>query len=290
MVTRVQTLSQIKLLLEERGLSPKKALGQNFLVDHNLIRRLVDASGVGEGDQVLEVGPGTGALTTELLERGCSVIASELDTALSQLLRDTLGRAYPDRFTLIEGDCLESKRELSRAVADALGGRAFTLVANLPYHAATPLMLALLTRRPECSGLHVTIQREVGDRLTAKPSTKTYGSISVVAQHLCDVSLVAKLPPECFWPRPDVTSVMVSLVRRSAPGGAREWGRLADTCQTLFASRRKQLRSVVKRVAGQAVPLPDGIEASARVESLTPGQIVALVGAIASCDGDAPNA
>lgn len=286
----MQTLSQIKLLLEERGLSPKKALGQNFLVDHNLIRRLVDASGAGEGDLVLEVGPGTGALTTELLERGCEVIACELDTALSQLLRDTLGTEYPDRFTLIEGDCLESKRELSRAAADALGGRPFTLVANLPYHAATPLMLALLTRCPECAGLHVTIQREVGDRLTAKPSTKTYGSISVVAQHLCEVSLVAKLPPECFWPRPDVTSVMISLARRDAPGGARDWARLADTCQMLFASRRKQLGSVVKRLAGGSVELPEGVESSARVESLAPEQVVALVGAIASCTGDAPNA
>jgi len=283
----MQTLSHIRSLLEERGLSPKKSLGQNFLIDHNLITRLVNTSGVGEGDLVLEIGPGTGALTTELLARGCDVIACELDSALSQLLRDTLGADHPDRFTLIEGDCLASKRELSVEAAEALGGRPFKLVANLPYHAATPLMLALLTRHPRCAGLFVTIQREVGDRLVAKPGTKSYGSISVVAQALSDVSLIAKLPPECFWPRPDVTSVMVSLVRRRAPGAPREWAFLADTCQTLFGSRRKQLGAVVRRLAGKEVTLPEGVAASARVESLTPEQIVSLVEAIASCKVDA---
>lgn len=282
----MQTLSHIKRLLDERGLRPKKSLGQNFLVDHNLIRRLVDASGVGEGDLVLEVGPGTGALTTALLDRGCEVVACELDDALARLLRDTLGREHPDRFTLVEGDCLESKRELSRTVRETLGGRRFTLVANLPYHAATPLMLALLTRHPECVGLHVTIQREVGERLVAPPGTKAYGSISVVAQRLCEVTTIAKLPPECFWPRPDVTSVMVSLLRRRAPGGPESWTRLADTCQALFAARRKQLGSVVRKLAGAGVTLPEGVSPSDRVESLTPERIEALVGVIASCTGD----
>ena len=211
----MQSLTHIRALLESRGLSPKKSLGQNFLIDHNLIRRLVDESGVGAGDVVLEVGPGTGALTTELLERGCIVIACELDTALAALLRETLGDECPDRFTLVEGDCLASKRQLSPDVVGALAGRAFTLVANLPYHAATPLMLALLTRHPECAGQFVTIQKEVGERLEARPGSKAYGSISVVAQSAADVSRVATLPRECFWPRPEVTSVMTWLSRAS---------------------------------------------------------------------------
>jgi 16S rRNA (adenine1518-N6/adenine1519-N6)-dimethyltransferase len=211
----MQSLTHIRSLLEARGLSPKKSLGQNFLIDHNLIRRLVDASGVGEGDLVLEVGPGTGALTTELLERGCEVVACELDTALSRLLRETLGETHPDRFTLVEGDCLANKRELSHEVSAVLTGRPFTLVANLPYHAATPLMLALLTRHPECAGQFVTIQKEVGERLEASPGTKAYGSISVIAQTFAQVSRLATLPRECFWPRPEVTSVMMGLRRRA---------------------------------------------------------------------------
>src|SRR4051812_5019410 len=107
----MQTLIQIRALLEERGLAPRKSLGQNFLIDQNLIRKLVDASGVGAGDLVLEVGPGTGTLTEELLERGCEVVACELDRGLAELLRERLG-ANP-RFTLVEGDCLASKREIA---------------------------------------------------------------------------------------------------------------------------------------------------------------------------------
>ncbi len=276
----MQTLTQIKLMLEQRGLSPKKSLGQNFLIDHNLIARLVDVSAVGAGDLVLEIGPGTGALTGELLARGCEVIACEMDSALCGLLRETIASEHADRFTLIEGDALASKRELSREVLGALAGRPFRLVANLPYAAATPLVLALLTRSPECSGLYITIQREVGERLGASPGTKAYGSISVVAQHLARVRTIATLPPECFWPRPEVTSAMVAIERRDAPGGVERWIRLADTCQTLFASRRKQLGSVVRRLAGGEIDWPEGVEPTARVESLTPAQISSLVEAI----------
>src|SRR6186713_2406397 len=110
----MQTLAQIRELLESRGLAPRKSLGQNFLIDHNLIRKLVDASGAAAGDLVLEVGPGTGALTEELLDRGCRVIACELDRGLAELLRERFAAtAGSGRFTLIEGDCLASKRALA---------------------------------------------------------------------------------------------------------------------------------------------------------------------------------
>ncbi len=283
-----QTLSQIRAMLDERGLAPKKSLGQNFLVDQNLLGKLVDASGAAAGDLVLEVGPGTGTLTRTLLERGAEVVACEMDAGLCALLRETLGVEYAGRFTLIEGDCLASKRAVNPALADALGDRAFTLVANLPYQAATPLILALLTGHERCASMHVTIQKEVADRLIAGPGTKTYGSIGVVAQALADVERIATLPPECFWPRPDVTSAMISITRRDeplVPGGPDAWARFAAIVQVLFASRRKQLSAAIKRAAPRPVDLPEGVLANARVESLPVERVVALARAVADAGG-----
>jgi 16S rRNA (adenine1518-N6/adenine1519-N6)-dimethyltransferase len=285
----VQTLTHIKQLLADRGLSPKKSLGQNFLTDHNLIRRLVDAAAVGPSSTVLEVGPGTGALTEELLARGCRVVASELDDALADLLADTLAPQYPATFTLIRGDCLASKTSLNPALAAALapepGAGPFSLVANLPYSAATPLMLTLLTRFPACTGLFVTIQSEVVDRLLASPdrpgaSPRDYGSISVVAQALCRVERLAKLPPECFWPRPDVTSGMIALTRHPAAPAATDppafWPRLADLTQLLFQQRRKQLGSILRSLGAPDVPLPDTVRPTDRPEQVRVPDLVEL--------------
>ncbi|HZW09676.1 MAG TPA: 16S rRNA (adenine(1518)-N(6)/adenine(1519)-N(6))-dimethyltransferase RsmA [Phycisphaerales bacterium] len=264
-----QSLAEIKELLLARGLAPQKRFGQNFLIDQNLVRKLVDESAVARGDLVLEVGPGTGTLTEELLSRGCQVIACELDRGLAALLRERLG----DRagFTLIEGDCLASKRTLSPELVAALGPRPFTLVANLPYGVATPLLLILLTDYPGCRAMDVTIQKEVGERLAAAPGSEAYGAISVVAQTLARVRPIAKLPPECFWPRPDVTSVMIAIERRDEHG-IDDPASLADFCQRAFEKRRKQLGSVL----GRNVPWPSGIEPEMRAEQLRPDQIVEL--------------
>ncbi len=263
----MQTLTEIKHMLEERGLSPRKAFGQNFLIDQNLIARLVDASGVGEGDVVLEVGPGTGTLTEALLERGCQVVACELDRGLADLLRERLG----GRITLIEGDCLDGKRALNPGVIAALGGRPFRLVANLPYAAASPLMLTLASHHAPCVSMHVTIQKEVAQRLRAAPGSKDFGGLSVIIQALCEVRRIAELPPHCFWPRPKVTSEMVSITRRSTPL-TDDPDALSETCHALFSKRRKQIGSVL----GRDLAWPEGIEPSMRAEQLSVEQFVAL--------------
>ena len=139
----MQTLANIRELLDLAGHAPKKALGQNFLIDHNLITKLVDASNISEGDTVLEIGPGTGALTVAMLDRGASVIAVELDAGLARVLREQFaGR----RFTLIEGDCLAGKTAINPEAIAAIADAPFSLVANLPYHAATPAMMTLRPR------------------------------------------------------------------------------------------------------------------------------------------------
>jgi 16S rRNA (adenine1518-N6/adenine1519-N6)-dimethyltransferase len=317
----VQSLSEIRALLASRGLAPRHALGQNFLIDHNLLRKLVEASGAGPGDLVLEVGPGTGTLTEALLEAGATVIACELDRGLAQLLRETLlpkwndatSREHdgpisligpigpigpihpPHRLALIEGDCLASKRQLAPAITEALAGSpgGFRLVSNLPYSAATPLLLTLLIDHPECHTMAITIQREVADRITAAPGSRAYGALSVIAQRLCDIDRIATLPPHCFWPRPKVDSAMIRLTRRTPPPPEPP-ALLADTCNRLFANRRKQLRATLAELVGSEAGRGDGgdagegpqgggnledlsdIDPASRPEALTPAQIARI--------------
>lgn len=267
----MHTLSELRSMLDAHGLSPRKALGQNFLIDRNLGMKLVDEAGVRAGDLVLEVGPGAGALTELLLERGCEVVACEMDTGLATLLRDRFMETHADRFTLIEGDCLARKHELNPAITDAIGGREFTLVANLPYNAASPLMAVLLTDLPNCRAQYVTIQKEVGERLAAKPGGKEYGPLTVIAQALATVRRVAVLPPECFWPRPGVTSAMLELKRRPDPLTDDPKG-LGALCRTLFSQRRKQIGSVL----GRDHPLPEGVTHDMRPEQMSVEQLCRL--------------
>lgn len=271
-----QSLEQIRALLDMHGLAPKKSLGQNFLIDRNLVSKLVDESGAGEGDLVLEVGPGTGTLTGELLGRGCRVIACELDDGLARIMLERFGD--DPRFTLIHGDCLAGKRAVSPAIVRAIDGRDFRLVANLPYQAGTPLMLTLLTSHPNCVTQAVTVQKEVADRLLAMPGSKTYGTISVVARAIAGVHRIANLPNECFWPRPRVTSSMVMLERLPEPGTADAvW--LAEFCQRVFAGRRKQLGSLLRSIGLEPDPWPENIARTERIEALSPALVEVLASA-----------
>jgi len=271
----MQTLARIKELLDRAGQQPKKALGQNFLIDQNLITKLVDASSIADDDPVLEIGPGTGALTGALLDRGARVIAIELDAGLARVLRDEF---TTDRFTLIEGDCLERKSAINTDALDALGDAPFKLVANLPYHAATPAMMTLMTRVPTCTGMFVTIQKEVVDRFVASPGSKSYGAISVAAQVLGAPRRVATLPPECFYPRPGVESAMMSWTRTKAPDI--DPVELASIAQTLFQSRRKKMGGVVTKLASNHIDWPQGVTRDDRIDNLDPDQILALCAAI----------
>ncbi len=266
----MQTLSEIKATLEQRGLSPRKTLGQNFLIDHNLLKRLVDAAEIQPGDLVLEVGPGTGALTDMLLDRGAVVIACELDSGLADLLHDRYAQTSADRFMLIVGDCLENKHTLSPEIDSALGGRLFKCVANLPYGAASPLMV-LLAAHKNCLGQFITIQREVAHRIMAKHNTRDYSELSILVQAMCDVKHIAQLPPACFWPRPKVASEMIAITPRREPL-TQDLPALAALCRTLFTKRRKQIGAIL----GRDVTLPEGVAATARPEQLTIEQLVQL--------------
>lgn len=292
----MQTLSHIQSLLAARGIAPRHAFGQNFLHDHNQIRKLIARAAIVPGETVLEVGPGTGALTVALIAAGARVVAAELDRDMCAIAASEAARALEmprpegappphEAFALVEGDCLAGKHAISPAIAAALGDRPFALVANLPYHAATPLMLNLLCDWPSCRGQFVTIQRDVADRLMARPSTDAYGALSVMASLLAKVSLISVLPPGCFWPAPKVTSAMVAIGPRTEGAHAEASGdaaphthpridtrRLSAFLQRVFSMRRKQLG----RILGDAVAWPEGVTRTMRPEQLSPEQLLEL--------------
>lgn len=271
----MQTLSEIRQLLAERGLKPKHRLGQNFLHDKNQITKLLDAARLRPGELVLEVGPGTGALTEGLLERGAQVVACELDRDLADLVEARLG----DRITLIRGDALAKQRQLNPTLVEALAGRPFKLVANLPYQVASPLIGALLIDHPPpaCVGQFVTIQREVAERLMAKPSTKEYGPLSIIVQALATVERISMLSPSCFWPQPEVTSAMVAIEPHRLKGrkslSSAEARDFAAFITRLFTKRRKQLGTTFGRAR---TDWPEGVTANRRPEALSVEQLVAL--------------
>ncbi|MBX3386257.1 MAG: ribosomal RNA small subunit methyltransferase A [Phycisphaeraceae bacterium] len=280
----MQTLTRIKELLDSRGLRPKRSLGQNFLTDHNLLRKLADAADLAPGQLVVEVGPGTGTLTEELLDRGCEVIVCELDDALADLLRETLPARLPPgethRFRLIHADCLADKHTLAPALLSAIAERPFKLVANLPYGAATPLIAALLTDHPHCGLMAVTIQKELGDRLTAGPGSRDYGPLAVLAALSANVSRVALAPPGCFWPQPDVTSVLMLITRRPDAPARAELRRVSALARRLMTNRRKQLGSAIgpglNWSALNALAGCESVRPTDRAETLTPEQFRTL--------------
>ena len=264
----MQTLSQIRAILAERGLRPKKRLGQHFLHDKNQLAKLVEAAQIQPGEVVLEVGPGTGTLTEALLERSAEIIVCEIDHNLASIIADRFG----GQVRLVVGDCLQHHRSLSPDLSEALHGQPFKLVSNLPFQVASSLMCVLLIDNPLCRAQFITIQKEVADRLMAKPRTKEYGPLTIIVGALSTVQHLATLTPTCFWPAPKVSSAMFAI-RPRPDHGLDDPGGFARFTTELFTKRRKQLG----RILGHNMSsLPTGVTADLRPEALTIEQIVAL--------------
>ena len=264
-----QHLGIIRQLLNDHGLAPKYKYGQNFLHDANHIARIVEATEAEPGSRILEIGPGTGALTEALLEAGASVVAAEIDTDLEPLL---LGRLadFGERFQLILGDALAGKHAMAPALMAAMDGAPFTLAANLPYNAGSPIILNLALHHPNCTRMVVMVQKEVADRLVASHGGKDYGPLGILAQALFEVQRVSNLPPGCFYPPPKVHSAVVRLDRRPTPL-CHDAERFGDLVHTLFQQRRKQIGKLLK---GQT--LPDWLTPTLRPEALSVRELCQL--------------
>lgn len=265
-----QTLNEIKQLLAAHGLRPKRRYGQNFLHDGNQMRRIMQTAAIQPGDRVLEVGPGTGALTERLLEAGANLVAVEVDPDLKPVLEQRLA-AYGDRVRLMFEDVLAGKHEVNRHVLEAMAGGDFKLIANLPYNVASPLLANLAAACPAMRLAVVMVQKEVADRLAAAPGSKAYGPLGIIIQAMCDVQTVGTLSPGCFWPPPKVSSAVVKIIRRPRPL-TEDPAHLSTTLHRLFSQRRKQLKSIL----GQAIVAQAGLPEHARPETLTVEQLVGL--------------
>jgi 16S rRNA (adenine1518-N6/adenine1519-N6)-dimethyltransferase len=256
------TRTQAVELLARHGLSPSRALGQNFVVDPNTVRRIARLAGVGAGDHVVEVGPGLGSLTLALAETGAAVTAIELDHHVLPALREVVdGRDV----RVVEGDALTL--DWSAVLA---GVERWQLVANLPYNVATPLVLDLLDGVPMIDQLVVMVQREVAERLAARPGTKAYGIPSVKVAYWANAEVVARVPPTVFLPRPRVESAIVRITRRSdGPATSADPVRLFELVRAGFGQRRKMLRRSLADLVDPSAFERAGIRPEARGEELS---------------------
>jgi len=252
----MQTKRQIQRLLVSAGVRPNKRLGQHFLIDLNLMRLLVDSANINNNDIVLEVGCGTGSLTEALIEKAGMVIAVELDRTLAEIAKSRLANA--ENIELINTDILENKNTLSHTVTNALEsarkkyhGR-ILLVANLPYNAASPTMLNLVTGPRVADAMYVTVQKEVADRMTAVPASSDYGALSIFLSAAGDVKTIRVLKPTVFWPQPQVDSAMVSFVHDQAKLKRIEnMEFFSQTVHLFMGHRRKTLMACSKLARGK---------------------------------------
>jgi len=256
------TATQVRELLARYELRPSKARGQNFLADPNTARRIVRLAEVGVGDRVVEVGPGIGSLTVALCEAGARVRAIELDQRLVPALREVVG-----------------ERDVEIVVADAValdwgavlrGAESWSMVANLPYNVATPLVMQALETAPMIDRFLVMVQREVGERLAAHVGDDAYGAVSVKVAYYAQAKVVGTVSPNVFVPKPKVESALVRLVRRPEPPVAvRDADRLFALIRAGFATRRKTLRNTLVGLVDADGFARAGVDPSARAETLT---------------------
>lgn len=254
-----QTRTEIRDLLERHGRRPRKALGQHFLADPNITDKIVRLAGVGDGDLVVEIGPGTGTLTSALATAGARVVAYEVDEGLAPILEETVG-ALPNA---------EVRFEDATGVDFAAIEGEWVLVANLPYNVGTPIVLDVLRHAPLCRRVVVMVQEEVADRFVADPGTKDYGIPSVVVGLTATPVGSFKVPAQVFVPPPNVGSAVVALDRVAVDGPVE---RAIELASSAFGQRRKMLRQSLKGALADPVGVCEaaGIVPTSRAEELAP--------------------
>jgi 16S rRNA (adenine1518-N6/adenine1519-N6)-dimethyltransferase len=272
---------EIRALATELGLRPSKQRGQNFVTDGNTNRRIVAAAGLAQEDVVLEVGPGLGSLTLGLLDVARAVVAVEIDPLLARRLTATVLDRVPDaldRLTVIEADALR---------LDDVPGEPTSMVANLPYNVAVPVLLHLLATVATLRSVLVLVQLEVAERLAAGPGSKVYGIPSVKARWYGSATLAGRIGRNVFWPAPNVDSGLVRVVRSEPPGDDALRLDTFAVVDAAFGQRRKTLRSSLSRLTGssaasEAAVVAAGVDPGLRGEALELPQFVAIARAWAA--------
>lgn len=225
--------TELKALLNRHGFNFSKTLGQNFLIDKNVLNKIVSASELNENSCVLEIGPGAGTLTRRLAETGARCTAVEIDKALLPILGETL--AGFDNFNLINSDIL--KVDLKKLIKDEFDNKPFHVIANLPYYITTPIIMQILESRLPVVSMTLMVQKEVADRMCATCSSKEYGALSVAVQYYTIPTVICRAEPHCFIPQPKVASSVVHLKVSATP--------------TVTVSDEKKFFAIVKSSFGQ---------------------------------------
>ena len=269
---RLSSHRATKDIVDKHGFKFSKSLGQNFLIDDNVIDKIIDGARVKEGDKVIEVGPGIGTLTREMAKRAEKVVAVEIDKNLIPILKETL--ADFGNTEVVNEDIL--KVDINKLVDEKLSGGPVKLIANLPYYITTPIVMKFLEEDIPVTDIVVMVQKEVADRMNAVPSTKDYGALSVAVQYYCDTEIVAKAPRHMFIPQPKVDSTVIGLhIREEKKYKADNEQLFFKTVKAAFGQRRKTLlnslssmgvldKAKIKEVLAEA-----GIDEKRRGETLS---------------------
>ena len=269
---RLSSHRATKDIVDKHGFKFSKSLGQNFLIDDNVIDKIIDGARVKEGDKVIEVGPGIGTLTREMAKRAEKVVAVEIDKNLIPILKETL--ADFDNTEVVNEDIL--KVDINKLVDEKLSGGPVKLIANLPYYITTPIVMKFLEEDIPVTDIVVMVQKEVADRMNAVQSTKDYGALSVAVQYYCDTEIVAKAPRHMFIPQPKVDSTVIGLhIREEKKYKADNEQLFFKTVKAAFGQRRKTLlnslssmgvldKAKIKEVLAEA-----GIDEKRRGETLS---------------------
>ena len=271
--------SEVRALAEALGIRPTKRLGQNFVIDANICRKIVRIAGINKKDVILEVGPGFGSLTIVLLQEAHEVVAVEIDRTLAQALEATVADRLPDavgNLTVINADAMQ--------LEDLDGKLPTVLVANLPYNISVPVLLHVLERFETLRSGLVMVQSEVADRLAARPGDKAYGIPSVKAAWWAKLRKAGPVSRSVFWPVPNVDSGLVAFTRQDPPICSVTRQEVFTVIDAAFATRRKMLRSALANWAGspsqsEALLIAAGIAPTARGEELALSDFVAIASA-----------
>jgi 16S rRNA (adenine1518-N6/adenine1519-N6)-dimethyltransferase len=246
----IATPIRTRAILERYGFSFKKSLGQNFLIDTNILQRIVDFAEIGENTGTIEIGPGIGALTEQLARSSKKVVAFEIDQRLLPILSDTLS-PY-ENVKIIHKDVLEA--DVQGVIDQEFAGMDdLMVVANLPYYVTTPIIMKLLEEQLPIRGIVVMLQKEVANRISASPGTKEYGSLSIAIQYYTHAETVMIVPKTVFVPQPNVDSAVIRLTRREKPAViVKDENFFFQVTRSSFAQRRK---TILNNLTSQ---LPDG--------------------------------
>lgn len=268
--------SELRAFLQREGVYAKKALSQNFLVDGNILDKILQLAAIQPGDRVVEIGPGPGALTEALLKKGAHVIAIEMDSHFASLLERL--QTHDHRLQIIQGDALE------QPFGNLFQDFSYKVVANLPYHITTPLLVKLLPLYPKIVSLTVMVQKEFAERMVAKPGNQDYSSFTIFTQFYSAPGGHFLVSPTCFYPQPKVHSAVVLCKLSLPPLDERDHPAFFELVRSCFQKRRKMVKTSLKPLYPQIEKalLICGLNPQVRPEELSLRQFIALFAAVSS--------